>query len=260
MKHNQNTQELVKTDAKINLGIPLYPTFDSLDVLGPLQVFSYAPNISVSLIAATLDAVTSLEGVRILPDLTFDCFADPESANLDVLFVPGGADIVSPLQQGPLGQNEFLDFLVSQAQHAQLVCSVCTGALLLGAAGLLDGHVATTHWTQLGTLQLFPCTVAAGYPRYVYSGNRITGGGISSGIDEAFYIVSLLSGVEAAKECQLKMQYRPEPPFHTGDPADSDIWKHPLLPEQIMQQWGVSETREAYKAWLTSQSHAAAEA
>jgi cyclohexyl-isocyanide hydratase len=125
---------------------------------------------------------------------------------------------------------------------------------LLGAAGLLDGHVATTHWTQLETLQLFPCTVAAGYPRYVRSGNRITGGGISSGIDEALYIVSLLSGVEAAKECQLKMQYRPEPPFHTGDPADSDIWKHPLLPEQIMQQWGVAETREAYKTWLTAQT------
>ena len=257
MKHYRNMRGLMKADAKINLGIPLYPTFDSLDVLGPLQVFSYAPNISVSLIASTLDAVTSLEGVRILPDFAFDSFADPESARLDVLFVPGASDVVSPLRQGPLGQNEFLDFIVSQARHARLVCSVCTGALLLGAAGLLDGHVATTHWTQLGTLELFPCTVAAGYPRYVHSGNRVTGGGISSGIDEAFYIVSLLSGVEAAEECQLKMQYRPEPPFHLGDPADSDIWKYPLLPEQIKQAWGVSDTREAYKAWLTSQTPAA---
>jgi cyclohexyl-isocyanide hydratase len=248
----------MKTDAKIKLGIPLYPTFDSLDVLGPLQVFTYAPNISVSLIAATLDAVTSLEGVRILPDATFASVVGPESSNLDVLLVPGAADLVSPLNQGPLGHNEFLDFLVSQAQHAQMVCSVCTGALLLGAAGLLDGHLATTHWSQLSTLALFPCTVAAGFPRYVHSGNRITGGGISSGIDEALYIVSLLSGVEAARQCQLKMQYRPEPPFHCGDPSDSDIWKHPLLPEQIMQEWEVPQTREAYKAWLASQTHATA--
>ena len=92
----------------------------------------------------------------------------------------------------------------------------------------------------------------------MHSENRITGGGISSGIDEAFYIVSLLSGVDAAKECQLKMQYRPEPPFHVGDPEDSDIWKHPLLPEQIVQEWGVTQTREAYKAWLDSQTRASA--
>jgi len=155
----------MKTDAKIKLGIPLYPAFDSLDVLGPLQVFNYAPNISVSLIAATDNAVTSLEGVRIMQDLTFSSFADPESDKLDVLFVPGASDLVGPLQQAPLGKNELLDFLVSQAEHAQLVCPVCTGALLLGAAGLLDGHLATTHWTQLETLKLFPCTVAVGYPR-----------------------------------------------------------------------------------------------
>lgn len=244
----------MKKDAKIKLGIPLYPTFDSLDVLGPLQVFAYAPNISLSLIAAQLDAVTSLEGVRILPDLTFDSFEDPASGKLDVLFVPGAADLVTPLKQGPLGQNTLLDFLVRQAQHAQLVCSVCTGALLLGAAGLLDGHLVTTHWSQLETLGLFPCTVAAGYPRYVRSGNRITGGGISSGIDEAFYIVSILCGVEAARECQLKMQYRPEPPFHAGDPADGDICRNPALPEQIKQEWEVAQTREAYKAWLSSQT------
>jgi cyclohexyl-isocyanide hydratase len=248
----------MKADANIHLGIPLYPNFDSLDVLGPRQVFFYAPNISVSLIAASLDAVTSLEGVRILPDLTFDSFADCETPRLDALFVPGAGDVVSPLKQGPLGQNELLDFIAGQAQHARLVCSVCSGALLLGAAGLLDGHVATTHWAMLEVLRLFPCTVATGYPRYVHSGNRITGGGISSGIDEALYIVSLLSGDEAAGGCQLKMQYRPEPQFHSGDPADGDIWKQPLLPAQIIRNWGVAQTVEAYKAWLAAQTHATA--
>jgi cyclohexyl-isocyanide hydratase len=244
----------MKTDAAIKLGIPLYPTFDSLDVLGPRQVFYYAPNISVSLIAATLDPVTSLEGVRILPDATFASFADPDCAPLDVLFVPGAADPTGPLKQGPLGKNELLDFLVSQAVRARLVCSVCTGALLLGAAGLLDGQVVTTHWALMKILELFPCTVAAGYPRYVHSGNRVTGGGIASGIDEALYIVSLLRGADAARQCQLKMQYRPEPPFHSGDPADGDIWMHPTWPEQIMEQWEVAQAREAYAAWLAAQT------
>jgi len=241
-----------ENDTKLKIGIPIYPTFDSLDVLGPYQVFTYAPEIVLHLVAATLDAVTSFEGVRIIPELTFE-----DCPQLDVLFVPGASDVVSPLQQGPLGKNDFLDFLVKQARCAQLVCSVCTGALLLGAAGLLDGHMATTHWAELQTLELFSCTVAAGYPRYVQSGNRITGGGISSGIDEALFIVSLLRGTEAAMACQLKMQYRPAPPFHAGDPADGDIWRHPTLPQQVKEVWQVNDVREAYKKWLASQSPAA---
>lgn len=237
-------------DAKIKVGIPLYPTFDSLDVMGPYQVFTYAPNLELHLVAATLNIVTSLEGVRVMPELSFD-----QCPKLDVLLVPGASDLVSPLKQGPLGSNELLDFLVRRAEDAQLVCSVCTGALLLGAAGLLDGHMATTHWSELQTLELFPCTVAPGYPRYVKSGNRITGGGISSGLDEALYIVSLLCGADVASACQLKMQYRPEPPFHAGDPADGDIWRYPTLPEQIKLEWQVNEVREAYRAWLASGSN-----
>jgi cyclohexyl-isocyanide hydratase len=231
----------------IKLGIPLYSTFDSLDVLGPYQVFTYAAHVELHLVAATLEPVTSLEKVRILPECTFsDC------PDLDVLLVPGASDLVSPLKK-PLGQNQLLDFLVAQAQHAKLVCSVCTGALLLAAAHLLDNHTATTHWTQLQTLALFPCTVAPGFPRYVKSGNRITGGGISSGIDEALFIVSLLCGDKAAMECQLKMQYRPEPQFHAGDPADGDIWKYPDLPRKVESDWHSADVRHAYKTWLDTQ-------
>ena len=145
------------SDAKIKIGIPLYPTFDSLDVMGPYQVFTYAPNLELHLVAATLNAVTSLEGVRVMPELSFD-----QCPKLDVLLVPGASDLVSPLKQGPLGSNELLDFLVRRAEDAQLVCSVCTGALLLGAAGLLDGHMATTHWSELQTLELFPLHGSAG--------------------------------------------------------------------------------------------------
>jgi cyclohexyl-isocyanide hydratase len=242
-------RKLHKNDMNLKIGIPLYPTFDSLDVLGPYQVFTYAPNLELHLVAATLNAVTSLEGVRVMPELSF-----AECPKLDVLFVPGASDLVSPLQQGPLGSNTFLDFLVKQAESAELVCSVCTGALLLAAAGLLDGHTVTTHWAELQTLELFPCTVAPGYPRYVKSGTRITGGGISSGIDEVLFIVSLLCGPESAMKCQLKMQYRPEPVFHAGDPADSDIWKHPTLPQQVKTEWHTSQVSEAYKAWIASQA------
>lgn len=233
---------------RFTVGIPLYPAFDSLDVLGPYQVFTYAPNLDLHLVAATSDPVASLEGVHILPEMTFA--AAPQ---FDVLLVPGASDLISPLKAGPLGHNELLDFLISQAAGAKLVCSVCTGALLLAAARLLDGYTVTTHWTQLETLAMFPCNVAPGYPRYVKSGNRITGGGISSGIDEALFIVSQLCGDEAAMGCQLKMQYRPEPQFHAGDPADGDIWKVPHLPQQVIDDWGVKDVREAYSAWITSQ-------
>jgi cyclohexyl-isocyanide hydratase len=237
------------TPSKLKVGIPLYPTFDSLDVLGPYQVFTYAPNLDLHLIAADNCAVTSLEGVQILPDLTF-----ASCPQLDVLLVPGAADLIAPLQAGPLGENPFFDFLAKQAKDATLVCTVCTGALIAGAAGLLNGHLVTTHWAHLETLALFPCTVATGYPRYVKSGNRISSGGISSGIDAALFIVAHLFGEEAAMECQLKMQYRPQPPVHAGDPADSDISTHPGLPDKVRSDWHVNDVREAYLQWLSGQS------
>ncbi|HKF49652.1 MAG TPA: DJ-1/PfpI family protein [Terracidiphilus sp.] len=236
---------LQPANATIRIGIPLYPKFDSLDVLGPYQVFTYAPDVELHLVASNLDAVTSLENVRIMPEMTFASCPD-----LDVLLVPGASDLVSPLRAGPLGENELLDFLVKQAANAKLVCSVCTGALLLAAAGLLDGYTATTHWAHLETLALFPCKVAPGFPRYTKSENRVTSAGISSGIDASLFIVSLLRGDEAAMRCQLKMQYRPEPQFHAGDPADGDIWKFPLLPQQVKTDWAVAEVRKAYEKWL----------
>jgi len=236
---------VLSAPSRLKVGIPLYPTFDSLDVLGPYQVFTYAPNLDLHLVAAENGAVTSLEGVQILPQFTF-----ASCPQLDVLLVPGAADLIAPLRAGPLGQNAFLDFLAAQAKHAKLVCTVCTGALIAGAAGLLDGHLVTTHWTQLETLALFPCTVAAGYPRYVKSGNRISSGGISSGIDAALFTVAHLFGEDAAMECQLKMQYRPQPPFHAGDPTDSDISTHPGLPDKVRSDWHVNDVREAYREWL----------
>src|SRR3954468_13238799 len=119
---------------------PLYENFDSLDVLGPYQAFFYG-GITPCLAAETAGMVTSLEGVSIQAPIGFD-----DARQFDLLFVPGGAHLEKVLDRGPLGNNPYLDFLVRQSQNAKLICSVCTGALLLGAAGLLDSELATTHW------------------------------------------------------------------------------------------------------------------
>ena len=184
--------------SQLKVGFPLYEGFDSLDVIGPFQTFTFA-GMDRYLLGPTSDAITSFEGVALKPRTTFD---DPK-LKLDILFVPGGADPVSVLKKGRLGNNCYLDFLARQAPHCMLVCSVCTGALLLAGAGLLDGHMATTHWAFKPVLSLFQCKVVDDYRRYIKSGNRVTGGGISSGLDEALYIVSLLYGSDQARQGSL---------------------------------------------------------
>lgn len=233
-----------KPSAPLKVGIPLYPDFDSLDVLGPFQTFSFA-GMDRYLIAADCEAVTSWEGVSLTPRATFaDC------PQLDVLFVPGASDPVPVLLQGKPGNNPYLDFLIHQASNAKLVCSVCNGALLLAGAGLLDGHIATTHWAYKEVLRLFPCHVVDDFRRYVQSGNRITGGGISSGLDESLFIVGILYGVDVARRGQLAMQYHPQPIFHCGDPADADIQDDPGMVASILKEWQVAKARESVANWL----------
>jgi cyclohexyl-isocyanide hydratase len=198
----------------IRVGIPLYPNFDALDVVGPHQTFSMQGSMKTWLIGpSTCEPVPSFEGVQIIPDQEFD-----SCPQLDVLFVPGGLNFSDSLLN-----QDFLGFLRQQAAGATLVTSVCTGALFLAAAGLLDGYKATTHWGYKSVLRLFPrVIVAEGFPRFVIDANRVTGGGISSGLDQAMAIVSLLLGDDAAKRGQLTMQYAPQPPFNNGDPSTAD--------------------------------------
>jgi transcriptional regulator GlxA family with amidase domain len=233
-----------KQTAPLKVGIPLYEDFDPLDVVGPFQTFHFA-GMDCYLLAPTLDLVPSQEGIPLLPRATFD-----ECPQLDVLFVPGGVTTEAVLEKGHLGDNPWLDFLAYQAPHAKLVCSVCTGALLLAGAGLLDGHTVTTHWAYKPVLSLFPCHVVDDYRRYVQSGNRITGGGISSGLDEALYIVSLLYGTEHARRGQLIMQYHPQPIFHCGDPADADVKDNPGMVHALIQNFEVQNTIDIVKKWL----------
>jgi cyclohexyl-isocyanide hydratase len=237
--------------APLKVGIPLYADFDSLDVLGPFQTFTFA-GMDRYLIGETCDPVTSFEGVSILPRTTFD-----DCPQLDVLFVPGGSNTVAVLEKGYPGSNPYLDFLIRQAPGAQLVCSVCTGALLLAGAGLLDGQLATTHWAFQNVLRLFPCRVVDDYRRYVQSGNRITGAGISSGLDVAMYIVSLLYGVGVARDGQLAMQYHPQPAFHCGDPGDTDVKDDPDMVERRLEAWEIPAVHDAVSKWVRGKPSAA---
>jgi cyclohexyl-isocyanide hydratase len=205
------------------IGIPLYSNFDSLDVLGPFQTFTMAADrLEPKLLAASKAPVRSFEGVEITPHATFD-----ETKSLDVLFVPGGIKLEDILQAGGPDENPLLSFLRRigrrDDENPRLITSVCTGALFLAAAGLLQGFRATTHWNYKSVLAMFPgVTVADGYPRFVIDANRITGGGISSGLDEAMAMVALLLDRKTARRGQLTMQYAPNPPFNDGDPSVAD--------------------------------------
>ena len=213
----------VNDSARKTIGIPLYSNFDSLDVLGPFQTFSMAGSLDPKLLAPTKALVRSWEGVEIKPHATFD-----ETKSLDVLFVPGGVKLEDVLGKDAPDKNPLLAFLrrigaPGKTDGPMLITSVCTGALFLAASGLLQSFRATTHWNYKSILAMFPgVTVADGYPRFVIDANRVTGGGISSGLDEAMAITALLLGDQAAQQGQLTMQYAPDPPFHGGDPSVAD--------------------------------------
>jgi len=191
----------------------IFPNLTQLDLTGPYEVFGRLPGTKVLLIAENLEPVKSDNGLMLTPDTTFDT-----SPQVDVLFVPGGRGIFDAMQN-----KNLLNFLKRQAEHAQYITSVCTGSLVLAAAGLLNGYKATTHWLSLNLLKLFNVDVVE--ERVVIDRNRITGGGVTAGIDFGLYVVAKLFNEELAKEVQLMMEYNPAPPFNAGSPkiADKEI-------------------------------------
>ncbi len=195
------------------IGMVIFPNLTQLDLTGPYEVFGRLPGTKVLLIAENLEPVKSDNGLMLTPDTTFDT-----SPQVDVLFVPGGRGIFDAMQN-----KNLLNFLKRQAEHAQYITSVCTGSLVLAAAGLLNGYKATTHWLSLNLLKLFNVDVVE--ERVVIDRNRITGGGVTAGIDFGLYVVAKLFNEELAKEVQLMMEYNPAPPFNAGSPkiADKEI-------------------------------------
>ena len=193
----------------MNVVMLLFPRLTQLDLTDPFEVFTRLKELQVHLVWKSLDPVTDASGLRILPTTTFaDC---PQA---DILFVPGG-----PGQIALMEDAETLGFLRRQAAGAQWITSVCTGSLVLAAAGLLTGHKATCHWSSIDQLALFGVEPVA--RRVVIDGNRVSGAGVTSGIDFGLTLASIIFGEERARHAQLFMEYDPEPPFTGGSPASA---------------------------------------
>jgi cyclohexyl-isocyanide hydratase len=190
------------------IGMLVFPGMTVLDLIGPQQFFAVAPGRTTHLLWKTQEPVVSDSGVPILPTTTFD--EAPEE--LEILFVPGGFQGTGATIEDP----EVLDFVASRGQRATYVTSVCTGALILGAAGLLEGYRATTHWAYRDLLPLVGAEPVEA--RVVEDRNRITGGGVTSGIDFGLTLLARLAGEDYARGWQLGTEYDPHPPFDAGTP------------------------------------------
>jgi cyclohexyl-isocyanide hydratase len=200
----------------LQIGLLLFPDVTQLDLTGPWEVFAHTPGVECHLIWKDRQPVRSDRGLSILPTTTFaDC------PPLDVICVPGG-----PGQIALMSDDVTLNFLRQQAEQAKWVTSVCTGSLVLGAAGLLKGYRATSHWSSIDQLALLGAEPVS--QRVVRDRNRISGAGVTSGIDFALTLVAEIAGDAVAKAVQLQMEYDPEPPFTSGSP-------HTAPPQEVEQ-------------------------
>jgi cyclohexyl-isocyanide hydratase len=207
--------------APLQIGIVLFPRVTQLDFTGPLQVFSSVPGATVHLIWKRIEPVASDSVMTVTPTITFaDC------PQLDVICVPGGLGT-----DDAVNDAELLAFLKQQAQGAKYVTSVCTGSLVLGAAGLLRGYRASTHWTAMDALAPFGAIPTK--TRVCVDRNRVTGGGVTAGIDFALTLVSIMVDRKTAEAIQLRLEYNPAPPFNAGSPETAPAEVLALIKERI---------------------------
>jgi len=193
---------------KEQIAFLIYPKFTALDMVGAHHMLASLMGSTTHIVAKTKDPVTSDQGLVFTPSASFeDC-----PKNLDIICVPGGSTGTLAAMQ----DEDTLKFLKHHGRHAKYVTSVCTGSLLLGAAGLLKGYKATSHWATREVLPVFGATPVDG--RVVRDRNRITGGGVTAGIDLGLTIVGLLRDTEYAQCVQLIAEYAPEPPYDAGTP------------------------------------------
>ncbi|KAB2720716.1 DJ-1/PfpI family protein [Brucella intermedia] len=192
----------------LSFGLLVFPSIQQLDLTGPYEVFSSAEGADVHLIWKDRNPVKSSSGLTFIPTATFD-----DCPQLDGICIPGGG--VNPL----LTDDVVLDFVRQQARGARYVTSVCTGALVLGAAGLLEGRRATTHWNAMDFLKHFGAIATEA--RVVRDGNVITAGGVTSGIDFGLSILAEVFGQTEAETVQLTLEYAPSPPFKSGTPGEA---------------------------------------
>ncbi len=204
---------MLPPDRPLQIGSLIFEGLDQIDLTGPFEVLSRIPNATYRLYGKTTDPVRDHRGLRILPDATLS-----DAPPLDVLHIPGGYGQEALMEDEPV-----LDWVRRQASGALHVFSVCTGALICGAAGLLHGRRATTHWTAFELLPLFGAIPVD--ERVVRDGPFLFAAGVTSGIDGALHLAAALCGEAVAQTIQLYMQYAPEPPFDCGTPdrAPPDI-------------------------------------
>jgi len=189
-----------------NIGFVIFPQLTQLDFTGPLQVLARLPQAATHIIAKSDAPVPSDCGLSLVPTRTF-----ASSPKLDLICVPGGFGVAEAM-----GDRDTVEFIHRQASGAKYVTSVCTGAFLLGVAGLLKGRRATTHWAYTDLLPMVGATHEAA--RVVRDGNVITAGGVTSGIDFGFTVAAELAGETVAQAIQLGIEYDPAPPFQAGHP------------------------------------------
>ncbi len=193
----------------LQIGFVVFPGITQLDMTGPFEVFARVPGADVHLAWKSLAPIRSDTGLTLTPTITFDM-----CPGLDVICVPGGPGI-----NALLNDETVLDFVRAKAATACYVTSVCTGALVLGAAGLLDGYRAATHWAARDFLEFFGATAVD--ERVCIDRNRITGGGVTAGIDFGLALAAELTGSTNAEMIQLFMEYNPAPPFNAGSPLSA---------------------------------------
>jgi cyclohexyl-isocyanide hydratase len=205
----------------LQIGLVLFPKVTQLDFTGPLQVFSSVPGAKVHLIWKRIEPVASDTPLVLTPTVSFaDC------PQLDVICVPGGIGT-----DDMVNDEEMLDFLRRQAIGAKYITSVCTGSLVLGAAGLLQGFRAATHWTAMEYLSSFGAVPTK--VRVCVDRNRVTGGGVTAGIDFALTLVSMIADQKAAEAVQLRLEYNPAPPFNAGSPDTAPAELVAMFKEKI---------------------------
>jgi cyclohexyl-isocyanide hydratase len=220
---------MIAEDTHLQIGSLLFEGVDQIDLTGPFEVLSRIPNSTYRIFAKTTAPVRDLRGLRLMADATL-----AEAPQLDLLHVPGGFG-----QEALMDDEEVLGWIRRQAAGARLVLSVCTGALICGAAGLLEGRRATTHWASLHLLPSFGA--APVNERVVMDGNMVFAAGVTAGIDGALKVAAELRGAKAAQAIQLGIEYAPQPPFNSGTPETAP---REVLDEVRLSFKAITERRE----------------
>ena len=222
------------TTQPLSVGCLIFPQMDQIDFTGPFEVLSRMPDTTVHVVGKELSPVRDIQRLQLTPDT---CIA--EAGNFDVLLVPGGYG-----QQALMHNEDVLGLIRKQVHAKRLLFSVCTGALLCGAAGVLTGRRVTTHWAARPLMFYYDAILADA--RVVVDGNIISAAGVTAGLDAALVLVSLLRGDTAAQEIQLAIEYAPDPVFHSGTPESA--------PAEVLQSFqrkyepiGTAREAEAFR-------------